>query len=208
MKFQIARGAPARILAVTLALLLGVAGLVSPHAQADVSPTPTRTVTLTADRVVHTSSVAPDQNFADRRTPLASRSTYATFLGFPAVDLKPGEEVTGVSLDLFVAHINGTGQTEFAVTVTSSDWEPTAVTYLRQPAPLGGTVNTTTSGQVRSTASLQLDVPSVSDHVVQGSSFVVTNEPSNSAVSFHGSGSNEPRLVVTISAEALSLIHI
>lgn len=65
------RGAPGRISVLTLTLLVGILGWITPHSGADASPVTTRTVTLAADRTTHTSSGAPGQSFAGSPTALS-----------------------------------------------------------------------------------------------------------------------------------------
>lgn len=181
------------VLALTLLLALVGAGL-APSAEAS----DTRTVTLKPDRVTHTDSSVPNSNFASSTTAYASSSMYATYIGFPALKLEPGETVTGATLKTYIPYIHGRGLTNFNVTPVENNWRTSSVTHNRKPAALGGKINTNANATVRETARFNLDSKKVGASLTSGASLRVTNDVSNSAATLHAVGSRAPELVVTI----------
>lgn len=192
-----------RLLAVlvTLTLGFGTAGMFAGSSSANAAEgAPTRTVTVSPDRITYSSSAKPTTNFAGSPTVYASSSSYSTFMGFPAVALKPGETISGVSLKAYIAYVHGTGQTDFAIIPVSNSWQESGVTHRSQPAPTDTKVNLNSSAAVPSTATFELDAERTAEAVAAGSSFRVMNRPSNSSATLHAKGSNAPQLIVTITA--------
>ena len=184
-----------------VALLFGLQAAPQPTVAEAATATQVRTVTLTPTKISYVKKSASKTSYYKKSTMLASKSAYATYVGYAPVKLAKGESISGVSLQLYASSLTGKKKATVDVTPVKPGWTAKKLTYKNRPATVGGQLGKA-SVKAKKTTTVKLDASKTAPHLAAGLSLRLINTLSGSSIKLPAKGSKAPKLVVQITASA------
>lgn len=186
------------------ALLAMVACLLAPigPSMAEETPGPIqpRKVTLNPLVQTYTDTRHADTNYAAAKIVWISKSRFAGYLAFPAVELEPGETITGATLTLKVVRANKSAARRGGLVVApvARNWTAAELTSRLAPKALAGKLNKAVRARTGRTVTLRFSGVEAVQYLAGGAGLRLRYSTSKADVRVGKADSDAPRLEFTI----------
>lgn len=159
-----------------------------------------RTASVAAAGVTYTDSRHPTTNYAAGDTVRISRSRYAGYLSFPAVELRPGETITAATLTLKVARANRSAVRRGGLVVApvAGNWTAAELTSRLAPETLAGTLNPAVRARTGRTVTLRFSGAEATRYLAAGAALRLRYSTSKADVRVEKAYAEAPELEFTI----------
>ena len=162
----------------------------------------TRTATLTALGLTYTDSRHSRTAYAGKSTVRVRKARYTGYMSFPAVDLQPGETITGATLTLKVTKAKSARKGGLVVAPVATNWTAADLTSRAAPKTVAGTLGKAVRARKGRTSTFRFTASDASRYFAGVSALRVRYSRAGADVRFAKAGVAAPRLRITISSAA------
>ena len=161
-----------------------------------------RTAKLNALGLTYTDSRHKRTAFAGKSTIRVSKARYTGYLSFPAVDLQPGETITGATLTLKVTKAKSARKGGLVVAPVASTWAAADLTSRTAPKSLARTLGTAVRARKGHTSTFRFTAGDARRYLANRSALRLRYSRSGADVRISKAGAAAPTLRITIAAPA------